>query len=55
MDNEEPIVTNFRQTDLNFLSKQGRVLSPLEPDVAVGQVDSLMDQSEQDQLQNLKY
>ena len=38
---EEPFV----QTDLNFLSKQGRVLSPLEPSNAIdgGQNDSALD------------
>ena len=45
----------FKQTDLNFISKQGRVLSPLEPDAAQNEADySMLDQSSIDQLQVLK-
>ena len=46
---------NFKQTDLNFMNKQGRVLSPLEPSAYLGEAsDSVLDQSSMDQLAILK-
>lgn len=36
--NNEPVVMDFKQTNLNFLSNQGRVLSPLDLEAALNDV-----------------
>lgn len=46
-ENNEPVVMDFRQTNLKFLSNQGRVFSPLEIEAPLyGEMD--LDRSDLD-------